>query len=535
MAGPVVVEDSVLRVVDTSCTVAVPFLVASIALGQLSSALIWLGVGAASLATIWLLRWRAPAWRGGSYAFVSLVAANLGLWLMGPLTGVGTEFAVAIVFAGAFLSRRWLLGYLVVSLVSITIRVVVTDPSTPSFKISFSLWMATALAVATFLWLTIRALRALLASLERSYTDAATALGHEVATRTQLEAARAELEELAQVEMVGRLAGGVAHDVNNALASIIAAAEVLAEEVTTPAQRRDLAELEAASLYAGDLVRDLLWTGRRYTSTTKEVAALDAVMRACLGRVGRVARAVAIVTKIDPALRLAMAPEHLEQILFGLIVGLDRSGATLIEVTSESDELGGALGVAPGVAIELVAQVDRATEPARTVRTRLGVSAARELVSSYGGEQLVFDAPDRIAIRLRLPLAAGPAAVVVGSPQPIRTALVVEDEPMVLRRLCKLATQRGYEVRSASSVAEALVLLETGPDLLITDMQLPDGSGREVALAAFAQDPRRPIIVCSGFTAEDVRGGELHDAPLVLLPKPFTNAAFDAALNARAP
>ena len=115
----------------------------------------------------------------------------------------------------------------------------------------------------------------------------------------------------------------------------------------------------------------------------------------------------------------------------------------------------------------------------------------------------------------------------------MRTALVVEDEPMVLRRLCKLATQRGYEVRSASSVAEALVLLETRPDLLITDMQLPDGSGREIALAAFAQDPRRPIIVCSGFSAEDVRGGELRNAPLVLLPKPFTNAAFDAALNAR--
>ncbi len=526
MAARVEVEGSVLRVVDTSMAIAVPVLIASVIVGELSSVVLWSLVGVGALGTIAVLRYRAPAWRGAGYAFVSLVAGNLGLWLMGPLTGIGVELAMSILFAGAFLSRRWLIAYLAISTTSIAVRVMTVDPATPQFEISFALWMGTALAVATFLWLTMRMLAALLGALERAYADAATALDLEVSTRAQLEASRVELEELAQVEMVGRLAGGVAHDVNNALASIIAAAEILADEVTTPAQRRDLAELEAASLYAGDLVRDLLWTGRRFPASTKEVASLGSVVRTCRERVGRVARAVEIVPLLDASLELAMSPEHLEQILFGLIVGLDRSGATRLEITTKSDEL--------WVEIVLAAQLDQATDPARAVQVRLGVSAARELVASYGGEQLVFEEPNRLAIQLRLPLSTVAAAVSRRSFQPIRTALVVEDEPMVLRRLCKLATQRGYDVRAASSVAEALVLLEARPDLLITDMQLPDGSGREIALAAFAQNPRRPIIVCSGFSDEDVRGGVLQHAPLVLLPKPFTNAAFDAAVKARA-
>ncbi|CAN5309661.1 hypothetical protein BH11MYX1_BH11MYX1_41080 [soil metagenome] len=526
MAARVEVEGSVLRVVDASMAIAVPFLFASVVIGHVSSALIWLGVGVGTLGLLAILRRRAPTWRGAGYAFVAIIVSNLGLWLIGPITGVGVALAMAILFAGAFLSRRWLIGCLAISITSITIRVLVTDPATPAYPVSFSLWMATALSVAAFSWLGMRALKELLVSLERSYSEAATALELEVATRAQLEASRAELEELAQVEMVGRLAGGVAHDVNNALASIIAAAEILADEVSTPSQRRDLAELEAASLYAGDLVRDLLWTGRRFTSTTKEVAALGSVVRTCRERVGRVARAVEIATAIDPSLLLAMAPEHLEQILFGLIVWLDRSGATRLEIAIASDER--------WVEISIAAQIDQTTEPARAVQARLGVPASRELVASYGGEQRVSYDPSRIAIELRLPLSADAAAHSLRELQPIRTALVVEDEPMVLRRLCKLATQRGYDVQAASTVADALVLLETHPDLLITDMQLPDGSGREIALAAFAQNPRRPIIVCSGFTAENVRGGVLQNAPLVLLPKPFTNAAFDAAMKVRA-
>ncbi len=525
MGGRAEFDGSVLRVVDTGFAIAVPFLLFSAALGGVANNLLWIGIGLASLGTLLVLRKRAPTWRGPGYAFVSLVAGNLGLWTMGPFTGIGTGLAMSVLFAGAFMSRRWLFGFLAISIGSIALRVALTDPAAPRYPITLSLWMATGVAVATFLWLAMRMLRALLASLERSYADAKTALDLEVANRAQLEASHQELEELAQVEMVGRLAGGVAHDINNALASILAAAEVLADEVTTPTQRRDLAELEAASQYAGDLVRDLLWTGRRFPSSTKEVARLGAVLRVCRERVGRIARAVEISAAIDPSLQVAMAPEHLEQVLFGLIVGLDRSGATRLEIASSRTE--------GWVSLSLIGRALTPQARSRAVQIRLGVSAARELVSSYGGEQFLEEHPDRIVVLVRLPLSLDLAASSMRVTETIRTALVVEDEPMVLRRLCKLATQRGYDVQSATSVADGLALLASSPDLLITDMQLPDGSGREIALAAFAQNPRRPIIVCSGFSAEDVRGGVLQNAPLVLLPKPFTNAAFEAAVRAR--
>lgn len=528
---------SVLAVFDRALLTAIPLLLAGVlvAFPNRTTATSWITVSVVGMcvvgATALLARKGGARWRGVAYTLVILVISMGALWDLGPLTGVGALYGMGILFAGAFFPRAWLVLAVIVSTASIVLRSFARDMggivgAQKQYTVDFHLWVGTAIVCGAVAWLALRVLETLIAWLERSYRSVEQAYRSETETREQLERSRADLDELAQVEMVGRLAGGVAHDVNNALAAVLAASDVLTSDATTPAQRRHLTELESACHHAADLVRDLLWTGRRFPASTTETANLVDVTRRCLERVRRVAREISVDHQLDPTVHLAVSPEHIEQILFGLIVGLDRTGILRLGITATPD--GG----------HVVITLDgSATEPSPAARMRamqatLSVSAARDLIGQYGGSLEIDRDARAVQIRMRLPAATHSSDVDIPTPTRVRTALVVEDEPMVLRRLCQLVARRGYEVSGATTVREGLAGLASRPDLLITDLQLPDGSGEQIALASFHEHPDRPIIVCSGFSAEDVTRGDLRDAPLTFLAKPFTAAAFEAALAA---
>ncbi len=523
-----------LAVVDRAFLIAVPLLVLSAlmwapSLAYLFGTIGFLATGVTAVCAILGRAGRAP-WRGAVYTTMIVASAIAALWWLGPFTGVGVMLGLSVLLAGTLLPRRGLVGVTAVILAAVVTRAMIggavgmrhgTSLRVPVDRL---VWMGTALGSGILLWVSLRLITALIASLQRSYTEVLDAYRAETVTREQLESSRQELEELAQVEMVGRLAGGVAHDVNNALAAILATAEVLAAEVATPDQRRHLSELEAASHHAADLVRDLLWTGRKFAASTTAEADLALVARGCVERAQRMARTVSVQVMFQHAVKVAMSPEHLEQTLFALVVGAARSGVTRIAIdAARVDDL---------VEIELTGLAARAIRSGRSraMQVQLSVSAARELLAQYGATLTVDQTTSIMHVTLRLPIAAGQRDTEPVSAPPRRTALVVEDEPMVRRRLCQLVNRRGYEVTGAATVAEGLARLAAHPDLVITDLQLPDGSGEEVALAAFEQDPRRPIIVCSGFSAADVHRGALRDAVLTFLAKPFTTADLDAAL-----
>ena len=524
---------TVLAVVDGAFLVAVPVLVTSVAIWRPAMAGVWALIGLGTLATIGTLAWRGRSgraqWRGAAYSWVTLAAAITALWTLGPITGVGVMLGVSITCAGAFLGWRGLVAVVTVGAGAVAARTALggsagMNVGSGEYTVDFAMWVGTALASFVLLWVARRLLRILFVWLEESYSRAADVYAREGETRREIDSSRLQLEELARVEMVGRLAGGVAHDMNNALAAILAAADVLTPELATADQRRRLAELESASHHAADLVRDLLWTGRRFPTSTTASANLDAVMRICLERVGRVARKIAVDVHIAHGVELAVSAEHLEQILFGLIVGADRWGVTKLAVTTA---VGG-----ERLALTFTAIAGQALPTgSRAMQAELSISAARELVGQYGGTLDASDGDDFGPVTIELPSAPGQRDSISVIAPPIRTALVVEDEPMVLRRLCQLVARRGYEVSSATTVAEGLLRLADEPDLLITDLQLPDGSGAEIALASFEANPTRPIIVCSGFSADDVRRGPLRGAPLTFLAKPFTSADFEAAIS----
>lgn len=101
--------------------------------------------------------------------------------------------------------------------------------------------------------------------------------------------------------------------------------------------------------------------------------------------------------------------------------------------------------------------------------------------------------------------------------------LVVDDEPIVLQSCRRVLEAEGWEMISASSVAEALLILESiTPELLLVDVKMPVHDGMYLMRKVREKRPGIPIIVMSGYaTSETIKEAEGLGAA-IFLPKPFT-------------
>ena len=108
--------------------------------------------------------------------------------------------------------------------------------------------------------------------------------------------------------------------------------------------------------------------------------------------------------------------------------------------------------------------------------------------------------------------------------------LYVEDNDFVRESYAELIATAGRRIVGVADVAGARqALREQNVDLLMTDISLPDGSGLDVAREALRQNPRLPVIVCSGYGLEDATrtlGPTAHT-----LMKPFNVDELEALLE----
>jgi PAS domain S-box-containing protein len=139
----------------------------------------------------------------------------------------------------------------------------------------------------------------------------------------------------------------------------------------------------------------------------------------------------------------------------------------------------------------------------------LGLAISYALVTLHGGS-LVAQSDGRgcgATFIIELPLAPQPATTSLSGPPPVAPRrplrlLVVEDHEATSHVMVRLLTKRGYFVATASNIEEALRVLEhTSIDLLISDVGLPDGSGREL-MEKVRQMKNLPGIALSGFGTE---------------------------------
>ena len=383
---------------------------------------------------------------------------------------------------------------------------------------------------------------------------------HEVTERLQIQR---ELQQAQKMEVVGRLAGGVAHDFNNALTAIIAGSHLLLEQFgNDPDAREDLGAILQSANRAALLTQHLLAFSRQQVMRD-EVCPLAEVVERSVGLLERVLEShIELRTRIDPdSWPVRVDSTQLEQVIMNIAVNAQDAmtgGGTLVLTTENisvsPQEASKDPTVPPGdYAVLTVSdtgtgmdEITRARifEPFFTTKpppegTGLGLSMAYGIVRQSGGFITVESEPGAgTTFRILLPRAGRTPAEAKSiheraSPGGL-TVLVVDSDDGVRRSICRVMEGLGYPSVSSSSAEEALSTVagsEEVPNLLVTALSLPGMSGRELADRLQASVPGLRVVFLSGYALEgdddlkDVAGGRR------LLQKPFSVESMTEAVR----
>jgi signal transduction histidine kinase/CheY-like chemotaxis protein len=373
--------------------------------------------------------------------------------------------------------------------------------------------------------------------------------------RAQLEA---ELVQTRSLENVAKLAGGVAHDFNNLLAVILNYAATLRREVTDPRHVGYLNELYDSANQAARLTRQLLLVGRRgivepvLLDVNEAISSVVDLLRGTLGEHTSLRLELG-----DDVSAIKLGTPQIEQILLNVTLNARdalASGGQLFLGTAtvdlDADYASKYIDVKPGrytvltvrdTGIGMAPEVAaRAFEPFFTTKgalgTGLGLSTVHGIVKQAGGHLTLQTAPgEGSTLSLYFPAVDGddvarPAQPSSPDPAPKgrgETILVVEDSPAVRRLVAETLSRQGYRVREAGTPSQALEMvgqLQQPIELLLTDVILPEMSGRALADRLVAEGKIRRVLYMSGYENEIIaRHGVLTEG-IRLLQKPFLEA-----------
>jgi PAS domain S-box-containing protein len=392
--------------------------------------------------------------------------------------------------------------------------------------------------------------------------DAAGVTTHYVGVQrdtTQEHALQAQLLHAQKMEVVGRVAGGVAHDFNNILTAILSSAHFLLEDLPEGDVRRADAEVvQESAERAAALTRQLLAFSRK-----EIVAPRDLDLNALLVNLSKM---LARLLREDIALQVTPcageAPLHadagqLEQVVMNLVVNAREaiSGPGWIAVRTRLEAASAGDEHAPHgyVVIEVedsgagmsAATRARIFEPFFTTKERgtgLGLATVRSIVEGLRGTIALESAPGRgTCFGVHLPLsaqvsaaAAVEAAASLAAPRPTRV-LLVEDDGAVRALFARTLELHGYAVTPASSVDDATqkaAALGAPLDVVLTDVVLPDGSGYALARALGAEHPALRVLLMSGYTADVELLKEIGESGVAFVAKPCTPRGILLALRA---
>lgn len=378
---------------------------------------------------------------------------------------------------------------------------------------------------------------------------------------------RSRLLRQQRLESVGRLASGVAHDLNNILTPILMAPSMLRSHVTDAGARMLLDKLEAGARRGSGVVHQLLVFSR---GKPGEKTRLD--LKPILRDAGAIIRetfpkniSVDVVQATEDYPVMADA-NQLQQVVLNLAInaadamprggklvfGLERAVFSAAEAAADAELHAGRYVVlvaadhGAGIAPE---NIDKIFDPFFTTKpfgqgSGMGLSVVLGIVRDHGG---VIRVSSRVGIgsifRVYLPLLddapAGPAAAAataaLNTPAGFgRTLLVVDDEADVRDIVRLILSREGYRVICAEGADAAFSQLQAcggRVDLVITDMAMPEVSGAQFVERLRGHRPDIPILVMSGFEADNMLSPEIKALVRDVLHKPFEAGSLVEAVN----
>lgn len=379
---------------------------------------------------------------------------------------------------------------------------------------------------------------------------------------TQERRLQQQLVQSQKMETLGTLAGGVAHDFNNHLTTILGNAHLASEKLRDDQgfARECLADLERAAEHCAELTQGLLAFARR-TPTTSEAVAVAPM----LGEVAALLRStvpsrIEIEVEREGATGLPLADAtQLKQVLINLAInGRDAiEGRGTIRLSAHDVVLARPRATASGEAaagryVEFVVQdsgsgidpscLGRIFDPFFTTKptgvgTGLGLAIAYGVISTHDGYIDVSSEPGRTELRVGIPAVEQAAVPLAGPTDRVpagrgECVLLADDEP-ALRRLVRGQLETlGYRVVEASSGERAIEIAaepDCKIDLAVLDLSMPGIDGIETLEGLRRSLPGLPGLIVSGYV--DSNAEKRIDASIDVLLKPFDQPTLARAVR----
>jgi PAS domain S-box-containing protein len=371
-----------------------------------------------------------------------------------------------------------------------------------------------------------------------------------------------------KIDSIGNLAGGVAHDFNNILTSILGSASIMLRRMDLKDKWRPFVEIiETAAKRGSTLTRQLLTFARRSTIEIHPIE-LHKILEETIQLFERsVNPNITVVRKLDSQNAIVSGDEgQIQQAFLNILINardaMPEGGTVTIETTNhgaaeeqavrETNGSGEKKYIAirfsdTGTGMSHDVQ-QRIFEPFFTTKeqgkgTGLGLSVVYGVIKSHDGYLTVQSEINRGTIfTVFLPLL--PEAVtlkekkqsprIVGGSEAI---LVVDDEETVRETITAMLSDLGYRVRSAASGQEALNVLSKQPakggyDLVLLDMTMPDMSGKKVFDRISKMNKAIRVLVSSGYTDEVLGDDSFANNVAGFIQKPYEIAEIAKKVRA---
>jgi len=376
------------------------------------------------------------------------------------------------------------------------------------------------------------------------------ALIRDVSERKKLDDQSRDLyQQLLQAEKMaalGQTISGVAHELNNPLATILSWAERLAERSLDSSSRKGVEVILAESERAARIVRNLLTFARKRQST-RAMIELNHVVRETLAlrAYEQTLTNIDLVTALASGLPQVFADAHqIQQVLLNLVINAEQAmisangrGSLVVRTWHDADRDAVVLEVTddgPGVSADMRGKI---FDPFFTTKevgkgTGLGLTVAYAIVQEHGGRIRVEERSQGAAFLVELPVSdvgvtrKAPRAQGAPSMEAVQGAavLLVEDERALAAAVSEALTDAGLKVDYAGDGEEALARVrQKDYDAVICDLKMPrvDGMMLYRAMAAATPALARRVIFVTGDVAGTDAERFLEETGCRWLAKPF--------------